>query len=76
MERTSLAGIGVFVAHLEKEIDYICMNSAVSASSVGERTRLIVGGSCNTLKPAVSQEFLLIYFLKITWKDQCPWSEF
>lgn len=38
------------------------MNSAVSASSAGELTRLVVGGSCNTLKPAVSQEFLLIYF--------------
>lgn len=62
MERTSLPGSGVFAAHLKREIDYICMNSAVSASSAGELTRLVVGGSCNTLKPAVSQEFLLIYF--------------
>lgn len=50
---------GVFVVYLVKE--HVCMNSIIGPSSVSEfNPRLAVSGSCNTLKTAVSQEFLLM----------------
>lgn len=56
MEGTSLVGSGVFVSCLVKEIEHIYMNSIIGTSSAGSELtpRLLVSGSRNTLKTAVS----------------------
>lgn len=67
MEGTSLAGSGVSIAYVAKEIEHVCTSSTVGPSAAGwTKEAYIVHGSCNALKLAMSQKFLLmIHFLWI-----------
>lgn len=50
LEGTCLTGSGEWVGYLVEEIVHIYMSSTVGPPSRGELTRLIVSGSCTTLK--------------------------